>query len=58
MVVATHKTKRFECEQCHGLGYKEFESGLIRTPCKRCDGTSFITKEVKIGGNRTRSART
>ena len=28
-----------ECTECNGLGYKEYEHGLIRLTCARCGGT-------------------
>jgi len=31
-----------ECPDCKGLGYKEFEHGLIRLHCKSCKGRGVI----------------
>ncbi len=30
------------CNSCKGLGYLEFEAGLIRLWCKLCKGTGVI----------------
>lgn len=40
------KLKRYKCRDCRGLGYKEYEHGLIRLPCQRCNGTGVVTKEL------------
>lgn len=29
------------CLDCDGLGYKEFEHGLIRLQCRTCKGTGY-----------------
>jgi len=31
-----------KCPECQGLGYGEYESGLIRLPCLVCNGTGEI----------------
>ena len=37
-----------ECRECMGLGYKEYQSGLIRLRCTRCNGEGNID-ELSIG---------
>lgn len=27
------------CKQCNGLGYREYEAGLIRLRCRACNGS-------------------
>ena len=31
-----------ECKSCQGLGYREYEAGLIRLRCHSCHGTGTI----------------
>jgi len=35
------------CKQCNGLGYREYEAGLIRLRCRACNG-SGQTDEVLL----------
>ena len=37
-----------KCEDCEGLGYKEYEHGLIRLPCRECNGTGEIPDDNDI----------
>ena len=37
------------CPECNGLGYKEFEHGLIRLQCKKCKGTKDGNDRQLIG---------
>jgi DnaJ-class molecular chaperone len=37
-----HLDKPKTCQACRGLGYVEFEHGLIRLPCKACNATSPV----------------
>lgn len=42
-----------ECPDCQGNGYREFEHGLIRLPCKKCKSTGYVKDEQRIdNGNR------
>lgn len=31
-----------KCETCKGLGFKEYEAGLIQVECEECHGTGEI----------------
>lgn len=35
-----------KCPACKGLGYLEFEHGLIRISCSYCKGTGEIRREL------------
>jgi hypothetical protein len=32
------------CKQCNGLGYREYEAGLIRLRCRACNGSGQTSK--------------
>lgn len=32
------------CKQCNGLGYREYEAGLIRLRCRACNGSGQINE--------------
>ena len=36
-----------ECPKCHGLGYREFQAGLIRLRCSVCHGTGKAAATVE-----------
>jgi len=36
------------CPDCEGLGYREYEAGLIRVACITCQGTGKVRKERRI----------
>ncbi len=42
-----------ECPECHGLGYKEYEHGLIRLHCKSCKGTGVDEPRIDRTSERT-----
>jgi len=49
-----------KCSGCHGLGYREFEAGLIRLVCKDCEGMGIIVEkpiEKRKRGRPKRDAR-
>lgn len=37
-----------KCDACDGLGYREYEAGLIRLSCERCKGTGEV--DFYLGG--------
>ena len=37
-----------KCPECQGLGYREYESGLIRLPCWLCKGSGDIEDVLTI----------
>lgn len=46
-----HKVSQ-KCRVCHGEGYREYEAGLVRIPCRNCKGTGRITKLKVIKGEK------
>ena len=34
-----------KCEACSGLGYREYEAGLIQVGCEVCNGTGEVVDD-------------
>jgi len=37
-----------KCPECQGLGYKEYEAGLIRMVCWACNGTGIVGESLRL----------
>lgn len=46
-----HKVSQ-KCRVCHGVGYREYEGGLVQIPCRRCGGTGKVIKGEKKDGDK------
>ena len=46
------------CPDCDGLGYKEYEAGLIRRHCFRCKGTGVYDKRDRRNDKTLREPNT
>lgn len=37
-----------KCETCGGLGYQEYEAGLVQAPCRICNSTGEVP-DIEVG---------
>lgn len=42
--------KEIPCPKCGGMGYLEYEAGLIRLPCLNCEGNGIILEVENADG--------
>ena len=43
------------CQECQGLTYREYESGLVRVICQGCNGTGVVAVRTEEGTKATPS---